>query len=129
MQIYFSQNSKQIFGSLCLAAVLLLVIFWGMSAGQKQAQSEIIVQAAQNAAQAFKYFYQDQNRYPTVLEYENQSIMLNYLSGYPLPQFVSAACTQTFVYKNVSVNSSNFSFCLPVAVKGYQAGWNTINGS
>jgi hypothetical protein len=127
MRLHFSQNIKQIFGSLCLAAVLLLAVLWGASSGQKQAQSDIIVQTAQNAGQAFKYFYQDQNRYPTALEFQDQNIMLNYLSGFPLPQFITPSCSQTFVYKNSSAAGYNFSFCLPTASSGYQAGWNTLS--
>ena len=123
------QKIKSIVGSLLLAAVLLLVIFWAIGSGQKSAQAAIIVQTSQQAQKALQFFYQDQSRLPSALEFSDQDTMLNYLTGFPLPQFVSASCPQTFDYKRQSDISYTLSFCLPVASGVYRPGWNTINGS
>lgn len=129
MRFNLPQNIKRIFGSLCLAAVLLLMIFWAVSNGQKAAQAAIIIQTVQQAQKALNYFYQDQNRYPSALEFSDQNAMLNYLTGFPLPEFVSAACAQTFDYKRASDSSYSLSFCLPADSGPYKSGWNTISGN
>jgi 4-amino-4-deoxy-L-arabinose transferase-like glycosyltransferase len=124
-----SNKLKIFLSSLAAAVVLLLVVFWGANTGKQIAQAQFIAATSQNAAGALQYFYQDQNRYPTAEEFENQNLMLNYLSNFPLPNYVSAKCSQSFVYKRIDTNSFQLSFCLPVAEGNYQAGWNNLSGS
>jgi hypothetical protein len=125
----FSNKIKIFLTSLITAVVLLLAIFWGAGYGQKISQSKIIIQTAKNAVLALQYFYQDQNRYPTAEEFGNQNLMLNYMSNFPLPEFPSSACSQSFVYKRTDPADFTLSFCLPTAEAGYQTGWNNLSGS
>lgn len=125
---YFKTNLKIVLSSLCVAVVLLLVIFQGLNKGKQAAQAQIIAQGAQNLAAGLKYFYNDQNRFPSATEFADQNIMLNYFSAFPPTNFVSAACSQSFIYKRISQTNFQLNFCLPRGVGGYNDGWNMING-
>jgi len=125
----FSNKTKIFLSSLIAAVVLLLAIFWGVSQGRKISQSKIIIQTANNSAAALQYFYKDQNRYPSAEEFANQNLMLNYMSNFPLPDFASSVCSQSFAYKRPDPLTFSLSFCLPAAQGGYLAGWNSINGN
>lgn len=125
----FSNKIKIFLSSLAAAVILLVAIFYGVSTGKKIAQSEMLIKTARSAAQAAQYFYQDQNRYPTPAEFADQNLMLNYMSNFPLPDYASSGCNQSFVYKRSDVNSFQLSFCLPISSGSYQAGWNNLSGS
>ncbi len=129
MDLKLPKKTKNILSSLAVAAVFLLAIILGISRGQTEAQAQIVVQTAQNTGRALQFFYQDQNRYPTVSEFGDQNTMLNYLSSFPLPDFVSKNCSQSFVYKQIGDQSFQLDFCLPTPASTYQAGWNVMNGS
>jgi hypothetical protein len=129
VKIRIPEKIKNIFGGLLTAAVLFLSIIWGVSTGQKIAQATIVSQTANNLVAAVQYFYQDQNRYPTELEFSNQTIMLNYLTQFPAPDFVSGVCSQSFVYKQITADNFQLNFCLPTAEGSYPKGWSVINGS
>ncbi len=129
MNFHFSNKIKILLSSLIAAVVLLLAVVGGVNNGKKIAQAKILIQTSKSAASALQYFYQDQNRYPTATEFENQNLMLSYFSNFPLPNYPSSACSQSFVYKRADPAAFSLSFCLPVASSGYQAGWNNINGS
>jgi hypothetical protein len=129
VDFHFSNKIKILFSSLLAAVVLLLVISWGNSTGQKISQAKIVIQTSKSAAQALQFFYQDQNRYPTATEFDNQNLMLTYMSNFPLPNYPSFSCSQSFIYKRPNVNSFQLSFCLPIAEEGYKAGWDTISGN
>lgn len=106
-----------------MAAVLLLSIILGAKEGQKVAQSEQIIRTGQNIFAGLNYFYKDQNRYPTVSEFSDKSIMLNYFSAFPPVQFVSGSCTASFVYKRSDSKNFELDFCLPTSLKNYSKGW------
>ena len=129
MNFHFSNKIKILLSSLIAAVVLLWAIFGGLSQGQKISQSQIITQTAKNVAAALNYFYQDQNRYPSATEFADQNLMLTYMTNFPLPNYPSSSCSQSFVYKRADAGSFQLSFCLPTAEGSYQAGWNTISGN
>lgn len=129
MNFHFSNKIKILSTSLIAAVVLLLAVVWGINTGQKIAQAKIVSQGSQAAIAALRYFYQDQNRYPSPEEFANQNLMLNYMSNFPLPNYTSSACSQSFVYKRPDPATFQLSFCLPTATGGYQSGWNIINGN
>ncbi len=111
-----------------MAAVLLLIIFWGINNGKVLAQAAVVESTGKSVSSALQLFYQDQGRFPSALEFSQQNVMLNYLTSFPLPEFVSQTCSQTFVYKRVSNSEFALSFCLPTATSGYNKGWNTLKG-
>ena len=129
MQIGFSKNFRTLSAVIFVAAVLLLAAFSGINKGKQLAEAQTVEQTARNLFSALQFFYHDQERYPTALEFEDRHIMLNYLNNFSLPVFSSKICSQNFFYKRASLNGFQLSFCLPAPVKSYSAGWNTINGS
>jgi hypothetical protein len=129
VKINLSNKYKIAITVLLAAVVLLLVIVWGIARGKSIAQAKIIVQTSQNTVKALKYFYQDQNRYPSAVEFADQNLMLNYMSNFPLPDYPSSVCSQSFDYKRSDDNDFQLSFCIPIADGGFKAGWNTVNGN
>ncbi|HMQ02211.1 MAG TPA: hypothetical protein PKD79_04080, partial [Candidatus Doudnabacteria bacterium] len=94
--------------------------------GQRSAQSRQVVKDVSAITQALEYFYQDQNRYPAIGEFEDQNVMRQYLSNFPPQEFTSGVCPQSFGYANTFRNDYELRFCLSKGVRGYQAGWNVI---
>jgi type II secretory pathway pseudopilin PulG len=129
VNFYFSNKIKILLSSLIAAVILLLAVVWGVANGKKIAQAKILIQTSQNAISALQYFYQDQNRYPTATEFENQNLMLTYFSNFPPPDYPSSNCSQSYVYKRPDPAIFTLSFCLPTVEGGFKVGWNTINGS
>jgi hypothetical protein len=121
-------NLKIFLSSLLAAVVLFLAISNGIKAGNENAQSQVALQTAQNLAAGLQYFYNDQNRFPTAVEFADQNTMLNYFSVFPPASFVSSNCSQSFIYKPVNDANFQLDFCLARAAGGYSAGWNVING-
>lgn len=129
MSFYINTKIKTILGSLLAAVILLWAIVSGNANGKNLAQANAVVVASQNISSALMYFYKDQGRFPSPTEFAQSEIMLNYLSSFPLPQFVSKTCSETFVYKRTDPNAFVLNFCLPEGVGNYQKGWNSITGS
>ncbi len=105
---------------------LVLAAFLGLSRGTAQAQAQATFEQAKQIKQAMDYFYGDNNRYPTDAEFTDQSIMGGYFRNWPMEQFNTAACPQSFVYKELSPTSYQLNFCLESPVGGYSAGWNGV---
>lgn len=110
-----------------MAVLLFIAIFRGASVGKDVAQANAIIGTAKNIVVALDYFYNDQNRYPNVSEFSEQNIMLNYLNVFPVPNFVSTVCQESFDYKKDNATKVSLNFCLPKASGAYGQGWNTLS--
>jgi hypothetical protein len=124
LRLQLPKSIWQFLTVLLATVVLLLAVFSGVGAGKSQAQSQLVANNAQETVKGLKYFYNDNNRFPAVLEYQNQSLMLNYFNYFPPQDFVSTTCNTSLMYKRINGNSIQLDFCLPKAVSGYQVGWN-----
>jgi hypothetical protein len=129
MDIQSSKQLKLTLSSLVVAAVFLIVLAQGWSAGKNLAEASAVITASREVAKGLKFFYQDQNRYPSPVEFENSEVMLNYFNVYPLPNFVSKICPQTFSYRRNNADSFQLNFCLPVANADYVKGWNSLTSA
>ena len=109
-----------------IVVILVLLALWGWSNGTAAAKSKRIVKDAKMMASAFEEFHKDQNRYPATTEFQSTDVMKQYISNFPPQQFVSAACQKSFDYFSANSQTYELRFCLPKAVSGYQAGWNTL---
>lgn len=127
MIIVFSQKTRQVLTVIAVAVILLLAAVWGAVLGKALAQSDTVVQTAKNLATGIEFFYNDQNRFPSAAEFQNNNLMLNYFSQFPPSNFVSSNCPESFSYKRLELNSYQLNFCLPRAFGGYRAGWNQLN--
>lgn len=122
-------NFWKIFKIAALTALVILtaLLLWlAVINGQRSAQSRQIVKDVNAIKQGLEYFYQDQNRYPAVSEFDEQNVMRQYLSNFPPQEFASGVCTESISYQNNFRNDYELRFCLSKGVKGYRAGWNSI---
>ncbi len=116
----------KIIGAVLAIAVLAGLLFWTALNGHRAAQSRQVLKDAKAITAALEYFYQDQNRYPAITEFEDQNVMRQYLSNFPPQQFASGVCEKSFQYQNSFRSDYELRVCLPKASQGYRAGWNVI---
>lgn len=109
-----------------MTVILLLVLSSAYSFGKRGAQAGLIVNNALELKRGLDFFYQDQDRFPTPLEFQNTNIMSRYFSNFPLSEFPVKGCSELFVYKRTSPTSFQLHFCLPAQSGGYKKGWNQI---
>ncbi len=129
MNLVFSKKILATLSSLLLAVILFAVLMWGIGKGKRQSEAELIVQNTQAIQESLEFFFRDQNRYPSALEFSNLNIMSSYLNPYPPLKFVSKSCNETFDYKRPSQAVYQLNFCLPMATKGFKQGWNSVSGN
>lgn len=113
-------------GLAILVALAVVVIWRAVVNGSRSSQSRQVLKDAAAIKLALDYFYKDQNRYPSIGEFEDQNIMRQYLSNFPPKEFVSGVCDSSFDYVNTFRNDYELRFCLPKGVRGYQTGWNVF---
>ena len=127
MDFNFLNKYKNLLTVLVAAVILFLAMAKGLASGRQGAEAETEVETAKNLASGFGYFYSDQNRFPTAVEFADSSVMSWYFNNFPPVAFTSSNCSQNFIYKRISSNNFQLDFCLAAAVSGYQSGWNIIN--
>ena|ERR1051326_2149485 len=110
-----------------VAVILLFSIALGQSRGQSLAQSEVVLHNAKAMALGLRFFYQDQNRYPTALEFEDRNLMLNYFDSFPPQKFLTSSCVDSFNYKRPAQENFTLNFCLPTGVENFAKGWSSFN--
>lgn len=106
-----------------VAVILLWSIGSGYNNGRLYAQSRVVDKNALTLKQGLEYFFQDQDRYPTPLEFQNEQLMLKYFFPFPPVEFKSAQCPQSYVYKRLSLREYQLNFCLLKNVGEFKAGW------
>lgn len=117
----------KIVGLVLLVVALILAWMVAIINGQRSAAARQVVKDVNAITSGLEYFYQDQNRYPSVGEFNDQNIMRQYLSNYPPQIFATGICSASLEYSNTFRNDYELRFCLPNSVKGWPAGWNTIS--
>ncbi len=119
----------QFSGSLLAAVILFWAIHSGSDTGKNLAQASMVSQNAQFLAQGFDFFYQDQNRFPSALEFADNNLMNGYYANFPPLSFASQVCPESFIYKRPSAKSFEINFCLPAGFSTYSKGWNKITAA
>jgi hypothetical protein len=117
---------KKIFVSF-LGVVLVLLVFLGYRSGVALAQTTVLLKQQNQVFLALERFKQDQDRYPTPVEFENIEVMSKYLSNLPLIQFKSTDCVNSFEYLSSRVSEAQLKVCLPASASGYPAGVSIYN--
>jgi hypothetical protein len=110
-----------------MAVILLLATLQGISSGNQVAASQSVSESAQNLQKGIEYFYQNENRFPTAVEFADQATMAGYFTNFPPKDLPSKQCSQSYLYKRISDSSYQLSFCLPTSVNNSKKGWNTIS--
>ena len=123
----FSDLKANLFKTLTVI-IVAVVFLWstsaGWSKGKNLAEAEQVVANADLLTKGLDFFYNDQDRYPTAVEYES-SIMSNYFQSFPPHDFTSSKCPESYSYKRNSANEYVLGFCLPIASAGFKQGWNS----
>ncbi|MEK7618344.1 MAG: hypothetical protein AAB410_04310 [Patescibacteria group bacterium] len=109
--------------------VFIFLAMSGWSSGKIMAQDAFVVSNLPGIKQGLQFAFNDLDRYPQVLEFQDQKLMQNYFKPFPFKEFNSNTCPQTYLYKRISLESYEFSFCLENSRQGYKAGWNKIIGA
>ena len=123
------QNLLKIILVFASLGLMLISVTLGMAKGKKIAQSRLVVQNFKALNSALQYAYSDMDRFPQATEFSNADLMKNYITPFPLPEFVSGTCPQNWVYRRISQSSYELNFCLPQADEEYSAGWNKFSGT
>ncbi len=105
------------------------VIAWGVNNGIKAAGSKSVIHNAETITTAVGYFYEDQDRYPTGLEFADNNLMAAYLSNLPARDFISGTCSQSYNYANPFPRQFQLDVCLSKSTDGMTTGWNTYSKS
>ncbi len=122
----FKTNGLSFLTVLCAAVILLWFINLAWTKSKADSQSKVILNNAQALTQALSYFYNDQDRYPTALEFLNLNSFGAYLTPFPVEEFFSKKCQQNFSYKRLDSGSYILSFCIPAKTGFYEPGWNDL---
>ncbi len=109
-----------------LAIITVLVLLWGWSNAVASSRSKAVLKDARAITQGFKYFYNDQNRYPSTGEFTNSNLMRSYINNFPPQTFSSSVCAKSFDYYNATPKTYELRICLLKATEGYKAGWNVF---
>lgn len=129
MNLKLSKTFYAWFAAVAVLAVLAFTAFSGLNAGKRRVQANLVEHNAQSLQQGLKYFYQDEDRYPSANEFQDKNLMLNYFNLYPPLDITSKNCEQSFLYKRLSSQNYQLLFCLPEGAAGFRSGWNEINGN
>ena len=95
-----------------------------INSGRTQSKMKLVLKNVESISTALEYFYSDQDRFPSVLEFQNKNVMEIYLDSFPPTEVVFKNCQQSLEYKRPKINSYELYFCLPKKVDGFKAGWN-----
>lgn len=116
-------------GLAILVGLVVFLLWWALLNGSRAAQSRQVVKDATAIVSGLDYFYKDQNRYPSIGEFNDQNVMRQYLSNFPPQDFNSGVCSGSFDYVNTFRDDYELRFCLPKGVKGYKTGWNSFKSN
>jgi len=125
-----SVNSKKFWQTLTVliaAVILFMTALLAVNSGKIKSKTELVLKNAESTSKALGYFYSDQDRFPSALEFQNANIMRVYLDPFPPAEVVSGNCTESFEYKRPKINMYELYFCLPEAQAKFNKGWNKIS--
>lgn len=128
----YSMLSSRLLQNLFLALLVVILgagVGFAALIGSRGAKSAIILKNVQTIRTGLNYFLQDQNRYPTAVEFQDRNIMENYFSAFPLVNIPGGSCQQTYNYFNNTPKTYTLNFCLPKGSQGFAAGGNKVGAN
>jgi hypothetical protein len=109
-----------------VTAIFVLSLIAGYNSGKNKSRSEFVFNLQEQIQIGLNNFYLDQDRFPSLDEFFNQGIMLNYFSSILSQSPKSKNCSENFVYKKLSNSSYQLDFCLDTDLNNYKKGWNQV---
>ncbi len=111
-----------------VAVVLLfiLILIWGIFSGLALGKAKSTYRQVENINTALKYYFKDQDRYPTADQFNNQKILVPYyIQAMPTPESAgSGACSNVkdFIYSQKNPKTFTFQFCMNAGANGLSKG-------
>ncbi len=124
LNFHISSSVYRTLTVLGVAVILVWSIGAGWSKGKSMADAGQVLANADRLVTGLDYFYNDQDRYPTALEFDS-GLMHAYFTSFPPHNFTSSQCPESYSYKRNSASQYLLGFCLPVATNGFRQGWNS----
>lgn len=130
--LYFFMNTftfnalKNLIVIFSLTVVFIFFLFILNRIKTKQ-ESMLIVKNSFVLKQGLDYFFEDNERFPTSREFLDPNVFGIYISPFPLKDFKSQECEQTWEYKRLSLAEYKLDFCLRSGFENYKAGWNQLS--
>ncbi len=114
-----------------VAVILIYSTYSGITSGITDGKSHTVLANAKTIAQGLKYFYDDQNRYPSREEFSDLNLMRSYITGYPPLAIAGGACLENaelggFDYYSLDFKTYELRFCLPGAIDNFKPGINSV---
>lgn len=106
-----------------LLAVLLVAIF----IGRDLARTSYTLKQTARVMEGLKFFHEDNDRYPSELEFTKASVMSAYLPNFPLKPVLSKKCPEGIKYETFDRLSYRLTFCLPRSSGRWQLGSSSVN--
>lgn len=102
--------------------VTMFSVWLGFKSGQRKAQANLFMNNAIATSQGLENFYSDFDRFPTGLEFETKSLMINYFNYWPQVVFDNLACGPNLAYANLGFHKYQLNVCLPSKANGLAKG-------
>lgn len=99
-----------------------LTSFFGFRAGRDLAKSSATLELTHTTMRGLDYFFNDQDRYPSPVEFGEAESFGVYMSQIPLPSFISKQCPVTTTYDTFDERAFEFTYCLPRGLGDQAAG-------
>jgi choline-glycine betaine transporter len=113
--------------AIALVGILFVItVLFGVRSGVRRAQSYAVLDTVAQVKQAVDYFYSDNNRYPSAVEFNAASSMGTYLQPFPAHEFRSAGCQQSITYRYTNQQQYQLDYCIPSDVQDSTAGTHTL---
>lgn len=112
------QNSIIVF----MVLVTMFSIWLGFRSGQRKAQARLFINNAVATSEGLENFYSDFDRFPTGLEFETKSLMINYFNQWPQIAFTNLECGPNLSYANMGFHKYQLNVCLPSKIDGLPKG-------
>ena len=126
MRLNFLKINSGLLAVMVVTAVFLSSVFLGLQRGVEAAKAAMVYHTASVLRQGLDYFFSDQDRFPSVVEFNHPNILLTYFTHLPDNVSQAAICPKNFVYKRLTANSYELDFCLAQNVGNLGKGWNKV---
>ena len=112
--------------------VIVVVIILGLSsrfgwkAGRDIAQTSGTVRSVNTLLVGLHYFYEDQARFPSSLEFRDSKRMATYFNYFPAKFFTDSRCPENGVYSTSNQKIFSLQFCIVRSQPPFGLGLNTV---
>ncbi len=107
--------------------VLLVVLFVAFFVGRDLARSNFAFKQVGQIISGLDYFYQDNDRFPSEVEFSEVNLMQKYYANLPYYSVVSKKCPSPIEYTSFDRLTFQIDFCIPRNYFGWMAGQHRVD--